>query len=122
MEEDWKKIKDGWEVSSEGNIKKPDGNIIKFRSRGYRRCDLGLVHRIVAYYFCNPPGPVNEAWVCEGYEVHHKNKHPWDNRAENLIYLTHQEHREIHKGRRETKEYQGIDKRLILDFLNSLRN
>lgn len=94
----WKEIKDtGWKVSDKGEIMRPNGTISKFRTSGYAECKFGFVHRIVAYYFCNPPKEVNDNWVCEGYEVHHKDLNPRNNRADNLVYVTHEEHKEIHK-------------------------
>lgn len=123
IEERWKEILDtNWKVSSEGNIMKPDGKIIHFRSRGYRECELGKVHRIVAYYFCNPPTEANERWVCPGYEVHHKNRQPWDNRASNLEYLTYEEHNEVHKHKQRRNDNPGeVDRELVMLFLDSMR-
>lgn len=123
--EEWKDIKDtGWKVSSLGNMMKPDGRCINFRSNDYRKCELGWVHRIVAYYFCNPPCEANKSWVCEGYAVHHVNRNPADNRAENLKYLTHEEHRKVHKEmspKHKKDKDTKISNELISLFLNSLR-
>lgn len=121
----WKDVKDtGWKVSNMGNMMKPSGRIVKFRSKGYRKCAVGMVHRIVAYYFCNPPAEVNERWVCKGYEVHHKNKNPYDNRAENLVYLTHEEHKKLHNNNRKHSKGETTEitkKDLAMLYLNALR-
>lgn len=119
--EKWKDIYDGWKVSNMGNIMKPNGKVMNFRSKGYRECEIGMVHRIVAYFFCNPPCEANKRWVCEGYEVHHKNRLPWDNRAENLVYLTHEEHKAVHKNKNRVVQNNSINRYLIINYLNSLR-
>lgn len=49
-----------------------------------------LVHRLVAEVFCDNPEPELKT------VVHHINCNSLDNRAENLIWLTPQEHTEIH--------------------------
>lgn len=36
--------------------------------------------------------------IFDGYDVHHRNEVPWDNRAENLEVLTHGNHRKIHSN------------------------
>lgn len=121
---EWKDIKDtGWKVSSDGDIMKPNGKTINFKSKGYRRCELGYVHLIVAYYFCNPPANVSKSWICEGYEVHHKDKDPSNNKSTNLVYLTHKEHHNIHKEkvvRPKSNKYE-INRELVYDYLRSLR-
>lgn len=49
-----------------------------------------LVHRLVAEVFCDNPEPELKT------VVHHINCNSLDNRAENLIWLTPQEHTQIH--------------------------
>ena len=120
---EWKNIREtGYKVSNDGDIMKPNGEVIKFRSKTYRKCDVGFVHRIVAYYFCNPPSEANDKFVCEGYEVHHKDLDPSNNKAENLVYLTYQEHKEAHKVKKPKANVEDkIDNNLIMIYLDSLR-
>lgn len=120
----WKDIREtGWKVSNEGRIMNKRGHISTFTTKGYPECKVGIVHRIVAYYFCNPPCEADNNWNCLGYEVHHKNRITTDNRAVNLEYVTYEQHKEIHKKKikRETDD-EKISKTLIMNYLNSLRN
>lgn len=99
--EEWRKIKEypQYEVSNMGgwrNIEKnkqPKGRI----SNGYisvctgrNTKEMGL-HTIVAKYFPEICGE----WF-DGCQVHHKNFNKLDNRAENLIVLTKEEHHKLH--------------------------
>ena len=59
------------------------------------------IHRLVAEVFCFNPDPESKT------EVHHININTLDNRADNLIWLTPKEHREIHKKLREQKESEN---------------
>lgn len=123
--EKWKDIRDtGWKVSDLGNIMKPNGKVIQFRTDGYRECEVGKVHKLVATYFCNPPEDTT------GWCVHHKNKIPSDNRAENLVWMRFKDHQELHtKDRREHPKKKTpkaskdvpISRELIYNYLNSLR-
>lgn len=51
-----------------------------------------LVHKIVAELFCEVPEGKNR----EDLHIHHKNNIRTDGRAENLVYLTPEEHFAIH--------------------------
>lgn len=125
----WKVVRDtDYKVSNYGNIMKPDGKLINFTSKKYRRCKVGYVHRLVAYYFCNPPEGTMENGVCHGYEIHHIDKDPSNNYYENLVYLPREEHKKIHEhkvvshsGSKRIRKQTEINPQLILDFLNSLR-
>lgn len=56
------------------------------------------VHRIIAEVFLNGNKPIPK-----GYVVHHINENPEDNRVENLVILTKEEHKSIH-GKEKTGE------------------
>ena len=95
-----------YQISNLGNVLKPDGKPIKFRTNNYRKFEYAdkngiihtaMVHRLVALYFCNPPEGTQDNGICIGYHIHHKNRVRSDNRAENLVYLTINEHQELHK-------------------------
>lgn len=58
------------------------------------------VHRLVAEAFID--NPKNKP------EVHHINDKPWDNRADNLIWLYEEEHDEIHRMMREAEKYNKM--------------
>lgn len=113
----WKKIFDtGYEVSSEGDIKKPNGKLIRFRSNGYREFDLGFVHQIVAYFFLEHPNAEKLGrYSFVGYQVHHKDRNPWNNSVDNLIYLSEEEHKKIHASRK--KEEPKISKRELFNMI-----
>lgn len=71
-------------------IKKLDGHLIVnlYKNGDHEVC---LVHRLVA-----------EAFVQNSHDytlVHHKNHNPQDNRAENLVWMSSQEHRVEHVGK-----------------------
>jgi hypothetical protein len=88
--------------------------ILKPKIDKYASINLGgnnrdkLIHRLIAFKFCNidkltwkefnkqrHKNTNNKKW-----NVHHKNKNTFDNRAENLEILTTQEHLEKHKERK----------------------
>lgn len=100
---DWKDIFDtGWKVSNEGDIMRPNGKLVRFRSKKHLKCEIGFVHQIVAYFFLEHPNAEQTGrFTFEGYHVHHKDKCPWNNSANNLIYLTIEEHKQVHSKRKE---------------------
>lgn len=49
------------------------------------------IHRLVALVFCPNSDPEHKT------EVHHIDVNPLNNKADNLVWLTPEEHREIHK-------------------------
>ena len=90
---------DGGRIFSDGRIEMPKGSINKASedvpdAREYKRVaivtkekpkgDKVDIHRLVAMAFLPPPDFPNA-------EVDHINKCKWDNRVENLQYVTHQE-------------------------------
>lgn len=60
------------------------------------------VHAIIAETFLEKPQ------TTEKLVVHHINLNPQDNNAENLVYLTHKEHRQLHS------QLNRFDKNLVL--------
>lgn len=65
-----------------------------------------LVHRAVALVFIPIPDKYKGIPI-EKLDVHHINFIPWDNRVENLMWLTKKEHNALHK---KIKVYQyGLD-------------
>ena len=101
--EQWRRIYDSqYFVSNLGRIK---SNILLTAkiinpetSNGYERVciNLGygnkhlLVHKLVAIAFLDTP---NQAFM----EIHHINNDKLCNRADNLVFLTREEHRKIHR-------------------------
>lgn len=63
------------------------------------------VHRLVAEVFCFNPDPLNKT------EVHHINANSLDNCAENLIWLTPQEHNEAHRQIRAERKRRESEQR-----------
>ena len=68
------------------------------------------VHRMVALAFIPIPEKYKGIPV-EKLDVHHINFIPWDNRVENLMWLTHSEHLALHKSERLYR--YGIDGQFI---------
>lgn len=109
--EQWKQINNSnYFISNLGRVKSnlllESKLLIPDCSIGYARVkiDIGygtknyLVHKLVAEYFLEPP---TKAFM----EIHHINNDKLDNQAENLIFLTHEEHCKIHKElRRKEKQ------------------
>jgi len=111
--ENWKFINNSdWQISDLGNVKKPTGKLINFKTKNYRQFTYidhnnlshsVFVHRMVALYFCNPPEGTHLNGICEGYNIHRKNIIKYDNRAESLVYITIEEHQQIHKELRKNQ-------------------
>lgn len=47
------------------------------------------IHRLVAEAFLGP--------LPYGYETHHKDEDNWNNRADNIVYLSHDDHKAAHR-------------------------
>lgn len=106
VSEEWRPVV-GWEnayrVSNLGRVYGSKGIKSTFDCHGYRKiavCRNGkskslLVHRVVAEAFIGPPG---------GLQVNHKNSVRWDNRAENLEYVTHRQNLQLAGVSRLTRE------------------
>ena len=105
-DEQWKQINNSsYFISSKGRIKSnlllESRLLVPEYSNGYARVkiDIGygtknyLIHKIVSEYFLEPP-------TKPFMEIHHKNNNKLDNQAENLIFLTHEEHCKIHAEQR----------------------
>lgn len=117
QQEEWKIIKEfpKYQVSNKGRIKSITNNseyiLSPYYKKGYLIVSLckktpkgkesirkdKRVHRIVAQYFCD-----NYTDKCE---VHHKDLKRSNNNSDNLLCLTPQEHRKLHKELRK-KELQ----------------
>ena len=111
-EEQWKPVvgyEGLYEVSNFGRVKSLNYNntgkegimaIHKFR-QGHLNVHIKtkrlLIHVLVAKAFIPIPEKYKGIPV-EKLDVHHINFLPWDNRVENLMWLTKREHNAIHKG------------------------
>lgn len=107
-DEKWHQIKDfpNYYISNYGRIKNKQGRFLSpvITPKGYLCVSLygdktkkGFrIHRLVAMYFV------------EGYneqiEVHHKDKNPQNNKADNLLCLTPQEHLLLHSKEKKNNE------------------
>ena len=111
-EEQWKPVVDYeglYEVSNFGRVKSLNYRntgkegimaIHKFR-QGHLNVHIKskrlLIHVLVAKAFIPIPDKYKGIPI-EKLDVHHINFLPWDNRVENLMWLTKKEHHTIHKG------------------------
>ena len=105
----WKEIENTnalYYVSNYGRIKSFSGyeaRILKpFKTlKGYYRVDIfkdeqrttKLIHRLVAAAFLEPPQNID-------MQIHHKDFDSTNNKADNLIWLNPQQHKQIHLNRR----------------------
>lgn len=62
------------------------------------------VHKLMASFFLGIPDDPKRN------EIHHKNFNPYDNRPENLMWVTSQEHRALHKGQKLSRPYLYYEK------------
>ena len=113
--EEWKTIEwaQNYKISNKGRIKSlaaynsiilkekynPNGYSVAYLYDNDNNKIITPVGRIVAEYFLEAPKSAN-------YEVHHKNLIRSDNRAENLCYLSRQEHIALHKKLNQEKKEQ----------------
>ena len=111
--EEWKQINGSFYFCSNlGRIKSNQLLTTKLltsdKSTGYERIkiDVGnglkhyLVHKLVAIHFLEPP---KEAFM----EIHHINNDKLCNKAENLVFLNHEDHVKVHRElRRKEKEHE----------------
>lgn len=103
--EEWKIIGE-YEVSNEGRVKSVDRVIIRSNGRphtvkgkllsqhiddrGYLRCSIGKIHKLVAEAFV--PNPNNYT------TVHHKDHNKLNNNADNLEWIDETVHNRSHGG------------------------
>ena len=92
---------EGLYATSDGRILNSEyKEVHRFINEGYyiiwRNGKNWKVHRLIAMVFI--PNPDNKS------DVHHINFDKLDNRVENLIWLTHSEHQQLHKKGKTTSE------------------
>ena len=104
-EEEWKNINEFYKISSEGRIKSfCDYETILIKpqrvKKGYERVLIyngdgtrvqKFVHKLVANAFDECGKQEDESW-----QVHHLNNIPYDNRKNNLKWVSEEEHKQIH--------------------------
>ena len=100
--EKWQTVIGELEVSNQGRVR--IGGIIKKpydSGNGYKEIQYNntkyKIHRLVAETFI--PNPNNKE------DVHHRDGNKWNNKRDNLIWLTRSEHMTIHKNRQQIKNY-----------------
>ena len=104
MTELWKDISNcsGYQISSLGRVRGPRG-IRKLTFRKDRRVQVIIhkrtyaIHRLVAEAFI--PNPNNYT------EVHHKDKNPMNNRVDNLLWCSFEQHWEFHRAKNGKGKY-----------------
>lgn len=124
----WKEI-NGYEVSNEGRVRSLDKIIIRDNGRkhtvkgkllhqwvddkGYLRCGIGKIHKLVAKLFV--PNPNN-------YEVvHHIDHDKLNNNAENLEWVDDTSHNRMHGGQHPCKIVYKYDDFILIDTYNSVQ-
>lgn len=116
--EEWKEVEGSegkYYVSNQGRIKsytKYEAIILKptITRKGYERLQLYIngitsslfVHRIVAAAFLPVPESIN-------FQLHHIDKNPRNNKAENLVWLSPKDHQQLHRKLEEMKNAKLSD-------------
>lgn len=109
--EKWKNI-EGCQISNRGNVRSVDRIVIRKNGRkytvkgkilsqsidnkGYLRCSIGKIHKLVAEAFV--PNPNNYT------VVHHKDHNKLNNNAENLEWIDSTTHNRKHGGKNPCKK------------------
>lgn len=118
--EEWRDINENYSVSSYGNVKSKERTVVRLNgrthhvkekmlsqcidSKGYLRCGVGKIHKLVAEAFVPNPN---------GYTiVHHKDHNQLNNKVENLEWIDETIHNRIHGGQNPCKKvyqyYGGV--------------
>ncbi|WP_295590204.1 NUMOD4 domain-containing protein [uncultured Methanobrevibacter sp.] len=111
--EEWKDIKNknGYQISSEGRVKSIERTVVRSNgrkhyvkekilstyidNRGYERCGIGKIHKLVAEAFVDNPNNYSV--------VHHKDHNKLNNKSENLEWKNETEHNQSHGGQHPCK-------------------